>query len=187
MERPAVELLAELGWRTVNAYDERLGADGTLGRDSRRDVVLGHRLLSALRTLNPDAPDEALEEASVAISRDRAATDPTRANSEVYGLLRDGFLAGWRDEGGQEQTARITYVDWHDPAQNDLLAANQVWIAGDLYVRRVDLVLFVNGIPLVLAEFKSANRSVRAAFEDNLRDYRVAVPQLFVPNAFVIL
>jgi type I restriction enzyme R subunit len=187
VERPAVELLSELGWPTVNAYEERLGPDGTLGRDSRRDVVLGHRLLAALRTLNPDAPDAALEEAAAAISRDRSAMDPTRASREVYDLLRDGYLAAWRDDDGEEQSARIAYIDWRDPTRNDLLAANQVWIAGDLYVRRVDLVLFVNGIPLVLAEFKGANRSVRAAYEDNLRDYRVGIPQLFVPNAFVIL
>ncbi len=187
VERPAVELLAELGWWTVNAYEERLGPEGTLGRDSRRDVLLGHRLLTALRTLNPDAPEAAREEAVAAISRDRAAMDPTRANREVYDLLRDGYLAAWRDEDGEEQTARIAYVDWREPARNDLLAANQVWIDGDLYRRRVDLVLFVNGIPLVLAEFKGAHRSMRAAYEENLRDYRVALPQLFVPNAFVIL
>jgi type I restriction enzyme, R subunit len=187
VERPSVELLASLGWETVNAYEERLGAGGTLGRDSRRDVVLGHRLLAALARLNPDAPAAALEEAAAALARDRSAMDPTRANQEVYDLLRDGYLADWRDVAGDEQTARIAYVDWRDPQRNDLLAANQVWIAGDLYVRRVDLVLFVNGIPLVVAEFKGAGRTVRAAYEENLRDYRVAVPQLFVPNAFVIL
>ncbi|MEJ7569928.1 MAG: HsdR family type I site-specific deoxyribonuclease, partial [Gaiellaceae bacterium] len=187
VERPAVELLAELGWQTVNAYEERLGPDGTLGRDSRRDVVLGHRLLAALRVLNPDAPDAALEEAATAVARDRAAMDPTRANAEVYALLRDGYLAAWRDEEGEERSARIAFVDWRDPARNDLLAANQVWVAGDLYVRRVDLILFVNGIPLVLAEFKGANRSVRDAYQENVRDYRGAVPQLFGPNAFVIV
>ena len=46
-------------------------------------------------------------------------------------------------------SARVTYVDWRDPSRNDWLAANQVWVTGDLYTRRVDLVLFVNGIPLV--------------------------------------
>ena len=62
-----------------------------------------------------------------------------------------------------------------------------MWIAGDLHTRRVDLVLFVNGIPLVLAEFKAPDRSVRAAYDENLRDYRDTIPQLFWPNAFVIL
>jgi type I restriction enzyme R subunit len=187
VERPAVELLARLGWKTVNAYHELFGPVGTLGRDSRRDVVLSHRLSAALRALNPDAPDAALEEAVAAGARDRSAMGPTRANREVHDLLREGYFASWRDEDGEEQSARIAYIDWRDPSRNEWLAANQVWVAGELYVRRVDLVLFVNGIPLVLMEFKGAGRSVRAAYEDNLRDYRVAIPQLFGPNGFVIL
>jgi len=122
VERPAVKLLAALGWQTVNAYEERLGPGGTLGRDSRREVVLGHRLLAALRALNPDAPDAALDEAAAAVSRDRAAMDPTRANREIYNLLRDGYLAAWRDGDGVERTARIGFIDWRDPTRNDLLA-----------------------------------------------------------------
>ena len=113
--------------------------------------------------------------------------DPTRANQEIHELLRDGYFATWRDDSDGDQAERIRYIDWQDSKKNDWLAANQVWLAGDLYVRRADPVLFVNGIPLVLMEFKGANRSVRAAYEDNLRDYRVAVPQLFWPNAFVVL
>jgi type I restriction enzyme R subunit len=187
VERPAVELLAELGWETVNAREEVLGPGGTLRRNSRRDVVLEHRLLPALRALNPDAPDAAIEEAAATLSRDRSLLEPTRANREVYDLLRDGYLVTWRDERGEEQTVRIAYVDWRDPARNDWLAANQVWIAGDLHTRRVDLVLFVNGVPLVLAEFKEPGRPVRAAYDENLTDYRDAIPQLFWPNAFVIL
>jgi type I restriction enzyme R subunit len=187
VERPAVELLAELGWETVNAWEEVLGPGGTLGRSSRRDVVLQHRLLPALRALNPEAPDAALAEAAAAVSRDRSLLDPTRGNREVYDLLHDGYLAAWRDDRGEEHTTRIAYIDWGDPTRNVWLAANQMWIAGDLHTRRVDLVLFVNGIPLVLAEFKEPGRSVRAAFEENLTDYRDTIPQLFWPNGFVIL
>jgi type I site-specific restriction-modification system R (restriction) subunit len=91
------------------------------------------------------------------------------ASRELYDLLRDGYLATWRDDRGEQQTVRIAYVDWRDPARNEWLAANQMWIAGDLHTRRVDLVLFVNGIPLVLAEFKEPGRSVRAAY-DQLHD-----------------
>jgi type I restriction enzyme, R subunit len=62
-----------------------------------------------------------------------------------------------------------------------------VWVTGDTYKRRTDVILFVNGVPLVLMEFKAANIKVRAAYQDNLRDYRIAIPQLFWPNAFVVL
>lgn len=187
VERPAVELLAQLGWETVNAYHETLGAGGALGRDSRRDAILIHRLREALRRLNPTSSGTAVEDAITALTRDRSIMDPTRANREIYNLLRDGYLATWRDQAGDEQVERIHYMDWRNPKMNNWLAAQQVWLAGDLYLRRADLVLFVNGIPLVLMEFKGANRSVRAAFHDNLRDYRSTVPQLFSPNAFVVL
>jgi type I restriction enzyme, R subunit len=62
-----------------------------------------------------------------------------------------------------------------------------VWVAGDLHRRRADTILFVNGIPLVLAEFKEPNRPVKAAYDENLIDYYDTIPQLFWPNGFVIL
>ncbi len=187
VERPALELLAELGWTVVDAYGEKLGSDGTLGRDSIHDAVLTHRLRDAVRWLNPQVPDHIREEAVTAVVKDRSAMDPTRANREVHALLRDGYLAEWRDDLGGEQFATIQFVDLHDSTKNDWLAASQVWVAGDLHRRRTDVVLYVNGIPLVLAEFKEPNRPVKAAYDENLRDYRDTIPQLFVPNAFVIL
>ena len=90
------------------------------------------------------------------------------------------------DDRGEKRFATVRYVDFLDSTKNDWLAASQVWIAGDLYRRRADTVLFVNGIPLVLAEFKEPNRPVKAAFDENLTDYRDTIPQLFVPNGFVI-
>jgi type I restriction enzyme, R subunit len=186
VERPAVELLDDLGWDRVNAFDEMFGEGGTLGRDNRHEVVLQYRLRPALARLNPDLPAAALEEALAAVSRDRSLMDPTRANREVYDLLRDGFLATWREDG-DEKEARVAYVDWREPRQNDWLAANQVWVTGNLYTRRVDLLLFVNGVPLALMEFKEPGRPVRAAYDENLRDYRDTIPQLFVALGFVIL
>jgi type I restriction enzyme R subunit len=81
----------------------------------------------------------------------------------------------------------VRYVDFHDSTKNEWLAASQVWIAGDMHNRRADVVLFVNGIPLVLAEFKDINRPVKAAYDENLTDYRDTIPQLFWPNGLVIL
>ncbi|MGI8809092.1 MAG: HsdR family type I site-specific deoxyribonuclease [Acidimicrobiales bacterium] len=185
--RPALDLLAELGWTVVDAYGESLGAAGTLGRDSIHDVVLTHRLRDALLLLNPGVPDLVREEALAAVVKDRSVMDPVRANREIYDLLRDGYRVEWRDELGDERYATVRYVDFNDSTKNDWLAASQVWVAGDLHRRRTDAVLFVNGIPLVLAEFKEPNRPVKAAYDENLTDYRDTIPQLFWPNGFVIL
>lgn len=187
VERPALELLAELGWSVVSAWSETFGPTGTLGRDSMRDVVLTHRLRDALAALNPEVPHAAREEALEAVAKDRSLMDRTRANREVYELLRDGFRAEWQDDRGDRQYATVRYVDFGDSAANDWLAVSQLWVAGELHRRRTDLVLFVNGIPLVLAEFKEPNRPVRAAYEENLCDYRDTIPQLFTPNGFVLL
>jgi type I restriction enzyme, R subunit len=187
VERPALELLAELGWEVVDAYGEMFGPEGTLGRDSMHEVVLIHRLRDALRWLNPTVPDEVREESLTALTRDRSAMDEVRANREIYDLLRDGYRAEWQDQQGEPQFATVQFIDFLGSTKNDWLAASQVWIAGDLHRRRADVVLFVNGIPLVLAEFKEINRPVKAAYDENLTDYRDTIPRLFWPNAFVIL
>jgi type I restriction enzyme R subunit len=186
VEVPALELLAELGWEVVNAWSETFGPAGTLGRDSMHEVVLVHRLRDAIRLLNPPVPEFVREEALRAVTKDRSVMDRVRANREVHGLVRDGYRAEWVDDWGDRQFATVRFVDFGDSTKNDWLAASQVWVAGDLYRRRTDVVLFVNGIPLVLAEFKEPNRPAKAAFDENVTDYRDTVPQLFVPNGFVI-
>ncbi len=187
VERPALALLAELGWTVVDGYGETLGPAGTLGRDSLHEVVLTHRLRDALRVLNPTAPDDVREEALTAVTKDWSVMDPIRANQAIHRLLRDGYQAEWRDDRGEPCFATVRYLDFNDSTNNDWLATSQVWIAGELHRRRADTILFVNGIPLVLAEFKEPNRPVKAAFDENLCDYRDTIPQLFWPNGFVIL
>ncbi|HMP61663.1 MAG TPA: type I restriction endonuclease subunit R [Phenylobacterium sp.] len=78
-------------------------------------------------------------------------------------------------------------MDWHDVCANDFLAASQVWIDGVLHRRRPDTIGFVNGLPLLLAEWKAPTRPIHAAHAENLRDYRDAIPHLFDANGFVIL
>ena len=188
VEKPSVELLTELGWTPVDAFQEVLGPEGTLGRDSRRDVVLTHRLRFAIRKLNPKhVPDTSINEAIEALTKDRSVLDRVRANRGVYGLLRDGYRAEWTDDRGEKQVEVLRFIDLGTPLNNDLLAVQQFWVKGNLHSRRLDLALFVNGIPLVLMEFKEPNESVKAAYDNNLTDYRDTIPQLFTPNCFVLL
>jgi type I restriction enzyme R subunit len=186
VEGPSLELLEQLGWTHINAFEETFGPAGTLGRDTQRDVFLTYRLRDALRSLNPRIPDTVREEALVAVTRDRSLMDRVRANREVYDLIRDGYKAEW-EENGELKFAIVTYIDFRVADRNDLLAASQIWITGDLHRRRPDTILFVNGIPLVLLEFKEPNKPVKAAYDDNLTDYRDTIPALFAPNVFVLL
>jgi type I restriction enzyme R subunit len=187
VENPALDLLAELGWTVVDAYAEALGSSGTLGRDSIHEVILTHKLRHALHLLNPLLPDDIAEEALLEITKDRSLMDRTRASKEIHTLMRDGYRTEWRNDKGEPTFATVRYIDFIDLGNNDWLAASQVWIAGDLHRRRADTILFVNGIPLVLAEFKEPNRPVKAAYDENLSDYYDTIPQLFWPNGFIIL
>jgi type I restriction enzyme R subunit len=81
----------------------------------------------------------------------------------------------------------VRIIDWEDPGENDFLLVNQLWVTGDMYTRRPDAVGFVNGIPLILFEFKKPSEHVRHAFDDNLRDYKDTIPQLLWYNAFIVL
>ena len=187
VEQPALRLLAELGWEVVDGFDENLGPVGTLGRDSQSEAVLGYRLGDALRSLNPGLPQVALDEAAEQLVEDRSAMGRVRANREVYGLLREGAKVEVADDDGERRVVTVRFIDWGRAAANDWLAVSQFWLSGDMYRRRADVVLFVNGIPLVLVELKVSHKNVRDAFDGNLRDYRDTVPHLFWFNAFVML
>ncbi len=78
-------------------------------------------------------------------------------------------------------------IDWDEAGNNDFLAVSQFWISGELYTKRPDVIGFVNGLPLVLIEFKKPAVNVREAFDKNLADYKDTIPQLFHFNAFLLI
>src|SRR5207237_9413767 len=83
------------------------------------------------------------------------------------------------------ETVRV--IDWDTRTNNDFLLVSQLWVTGQVHTRRPDVVGFVNGIPLVLCEFKASHKSVEDAFNDNVTDYKDTIPQLFWYNALIIL
>jgi len=197
VEQPAIKLLRQLGWQTANCFDETFGPAGMLGRETSIEVVLRPRLRTALQRLNLDAPAEAIDAAIEQLTRDRNTLSPVHANREVYQLLKDGIKVPLSIQGrevggegrGQSEPEIITLrvIDWEHPARNDFFLASQFWITGDMYKRRADLIGFVNGLPLVFIELKASHRRLRTAFDDNLRDYKTTIPQVFWTNAFIIL
>jgi type I restriction enzyme, R subunit len=187
IEQPAIALLAELGWSTVNALHEKLGADGTLGRDNQGEVILLRHLRPALERLNPLLPLLAIEQAIAELTKDWSAMDPVRANRELYDLVKDGVQVEVRTDDGGSEPERVRVIDWGNPAANDFVLVSQFWVAGDMYKRRADLVGFVNGLPLVFIELKASHKKLERAYDDNLTDYRVTIPRVFWPNGLIIL
>ncbi|WP_152555097.1 HsdR family type I site-specific deoxyribonuclease [Desulfonatronum thiodismutans] len=188
VEKPAIALLEELGWTPFNAFHEFDGGLSSLGRENKSEVILKSRLREALLVLNPDAAPEAIHEAIAELSRDRSRLSMVAANREVYELLKSGVRVSVPDpEGDGESVEVIRVMDWDVPGNNDFLVCSQFWITGEMHTRRADLVGFVNGLPLVLFELKAVHRRLETAFTGNLRDYKDTIPQLFWPNALVIL
>ncbi|GCE04790.1 type I restriction endonuclease subunit R [Dictyobacter aurantiacus] len=187
VEQPAIALFDELGYETVNAYREKWGEKGTLGRETMAEVVLVPRLRLALQKLNPGASSSGLELAIEELTCSRSDLSLIQANHEIYRLLKQGVKVTVTNDDDEEVEETIRVIDWGTPSNNDFLLVSQMWITGQIYKRRTDLVGFVNGLPLVFCEFKASHKRIEDAYNNNLRDYKSAIPQLFWYNALLIL
>jgi type I restriction enzyme R subunit len=146
VEQPAIGLFAALGWQTVSALEETFGAGGTLGRETKSEVVLVGRLRLALTQFNPTLPPEAINTAVDELVRDRSAMSLEAANREVYRLLKDGITVSVPDHAhGGQKVERLRVVDWEYPENNDLVLVSQFSVTGALYTCRPDLVAACRG------------------------------------------
>lgn len=189
IEQSAIALLNEMGWETANCFHEFNQAGGSpLGRENKSEVVLVSRLRPALESLNPDLSGDAIKLAIEEITKSRSVMSPAEANREVYRLIKDGVKVTVNDPDGEGETSEtVRVIDWAEPENNDFFLASQFWISGEMYTRRTDLLGFVNGLPLVFIELKGVDKKVKAAYTDNLTDYKDTIPQLFWYNALILL
>ena len=188
VEKPAIDFLEEMGWETLDCYDEFKQGVSLLGRENKGEVVLIARLRPALARLNPDASNEAIDAAIEELTRSRGAMSLVEANWEIYRLLKEGVkvtVPDLDDEG--ETVIDLEVIDWHNPENNNFFLASQFWITGDMYTKRPDTIGFINGLPLVLMEFKRIDENLYTAYDGNLRDYKDTIPHLFWYNALIIL
>ena len=185
---PAMYLLGVMGWEEqADLYGEWADGVSSEGRRSMKEAILAPRLQVALRHLNPDMPEEGLEKAMDALQEDRRAMPAQEAARAFHGLLRDGVKVSVSDGRGGFETCTVRVIDWSEPRNNHFFVATEFWLQGEVYKRRADIVGFVNGLPLLMFELKAPSKNVKHAFDDNLRDYKETIPQLFTPNALTVL
>ncbi len=185
---PAMLLLGAVGWQEQGDLQQEWGSGtSSEGRRTMKEAILLPRLERALRHLNPDMPAEGLEKAVQALLEDRRAMPPQEAVRAFHGLLRAGVKVRVSDGRGGFETRTVKVIDWTEPRNNHFFAATEFWLQGEVYKRRADIVGFVNGMPLLLFELKAPSVNVKHAFDDNLRDYKQTIPQLFTPNAVTVL
>ena len=188
VEQPALEILAELGWTIFNADREFERSRSSLGRETAHDAILIARLRPALERLNAQLPSAAIEQALDELTRDRSRMSLTAANKEIHDLLKNGVrVAIAAADGAGESSEVVQVIDWQTASNNDFLVCAQLTIKSDMYTRRPDAVGFVNGLPLVVFEFKAIHQRLENAVKDNIRDYKQHIPQLFWTNGVIIV
>jgi len=189
VQRTTTEYLRDnLGWESVYAYNtETFGADGTLGRLSDREVVLTRYLNQKLVEFNPGLPETAYEDAVRQIVETSVTQTTITTNREKYLLLKDGVQVTFRNDKNELKRQRLRVFDLNNPENNHFLCVRELWIRGDIYHKRPDIIGFVNGIPLLFIECKNVHKDLETAYNKNFADYKDTIPHIFHHNAFVML
>ena len=174
-----------------NGYEIRFGPDLAEGKTKERDyteVVLQARLRAAINKLNPDIPAGAREDAFKKVMRTASITVIDN-NESFHHLLTEGVDVKFSIGDGKTKTDKVWLIDFANPENNEFLAVNQYTVVENNNNKRPDIVLFINGLPLVVIELKNAadeNADVGAAFRQ-LQTYQQLIPSLFTYNAFLVI
>ena len=188
-EKSAIEQLENLWYKYFDASKETFSNwISNLGRSFQSDVILKPSLEQAFQKLNPDLKSEHIQQAirELKTLTELALNDSQdlfNLNYQFYQFLKYGITIKVN-----KKDKKIKFVDFENPANNEFLVVNQLtlkWKFG--FEKRPDLIFFLNGFPVVVFEFKAPDVDLIQAYEKNIEDYKRAISQLFVPNAFVVL
>jgi len=175
-----------LGWEY--AHGPEIAPDGDIPeREDWGDVVLAGRLQDALERINPSIPGEAIEEAMRQVLRPESPS-LIENNRRFHQMLTDGVDVSWRTDEGEKHD-KVWLLDRGDAANNEFLVVNQFTVIEDKRNRRPDVVLFVNGLPLVVIELKNPaeeKTTLRHAY-NQLQTYKKDIPSLFTYNALLVI
>ena len=188
VEQTVIKLIQELWGNSecyINAYTDE--DDAKLGRNNRGETVLIKYLRPALEKINAHVDVSAIDEALNEITRSRAHLSLIAANTEIYALLRDGVSVAIRRSTGEMDSEKVRVFDFENPENNNFMLVSQMWITGPIYTKRPDLIVFVNGIPLINIELKSVEKNLKDALTDNITPYKEAIPQLYWYNMGLII
>ena len=181
VEDATLAYLESLGWTIAPSA-------AAAERTDYGQVVLEQRLRDALARLNPSLPDSALDDAFRKLTRPEGATLETR-NRAFHLMLVNGVAVEYRASDGSVRGAQAQVVSFDDAGANDWLAVNQFTVSENRYIRRPDIALFVNGLPLALIELKNPadeDATIRTAWQQ-LQTYKTELPALFAMNEALVV
>ena len=186
IEELAIEDLENIGYQYLYGPDIAPD-DNHAERQTYDQVVLTERLQAAITRLNPTIPYTAQADALNQVLRVNSP-DLDASNEAFHRLLTEGVTVEYQHEGNAKGDL-VWLIDFNQPDNNDFHVVNQMTIIENQKEKRPDVILFVNGLPLVVIELKNAvneKATVRTAFKQ-LQTYKQTIPSLFVYNALLVL
>ena len=181
-----MDWLSGLGWNIADGSELAPDGEGA-ERSDYGGVVLRGSLRDALARLNPEFPSEALHDAARQLTRAQGSTTEAR-NRAFHLMLRNGVTVEYSSDG-RVRGGQARVLDFDEPSNNDWLAVNQFTVTENRHQRRLDVVLFVNGLPLAVIELKNPtdpDATVWTAWQQ-LQTYKSDLPTLFSMNAALMV
>lgn len=186
IEQYQLQLLQNLGYSYSNGYD--IQPEGrNQERESFGEVILKDRLPQAISRINPTIPYDAQYQAQREIFN-IASSDLLNNNEIFHKYLTEGITVEYQ-KNGETRGEPVKLIDWEHPENNEFLAVNQFTVIEDNHNHRPDIVLFINGLPLVVIELKNAaneKANLNAAY-NQLQTYKRRIPSLFTYNALLVI
>ncbi|MBU1113608.1 MAG: type I restriction endonuclease subunit R [Bacteroidetes bacterium] len=186
IELLAIEQLEKLGYNYIYAPDIAPDSDRP-ERESFEDVLLVNRLKLAVNRINSTIPADAREDAIKQIMR-LSSPELISNNETFHRMLTEGIKVTYK-KNGDTRGDYVWLIDFNNPENNEFLVANQFTVVENNVNKRPDIIIFINGIPLVVIELKNPavdNATIMSAFKQ-LDTYKKAIPSLFTYNGFLII
>lgn len=185
-ETPAIEQLKKLGYDYIHGDELDPEFKEKCERSSRREVVLIERLRKKLKEINEDLAENTINKAIRRVTYIQAE-GLIEANQKFHRDLIAGISVE-QDIGGRRQKKTVKFIDFENPDKNEFLVINQYWVKGPAETNRPDIVIFINGIPLVVIECKSpvARQGGLDKALTQLIRYQNEIPHLFQTNQILI-
>lgn len=178
----------EYGWKRIEC-DARVEAQNEVlitGRANPSECILPDILLASLKRINPQIEETVLQNIVHDLRKDFTGTDMVDTNYSLYQKIRNGIKVPIR-KNGKEDFDIVKLIDFDAVLLNDFHCVNQMWIKGHYRYRRPDVLLFVNGLPVVFIELKNSTVKIEEAYNKNLTSYRQDIPNIFAFNQICVL
>ncbi len=178
----------EYGWKRIECDPnvEKQDDVGETGRSSVKECILPDVFRIALIRINPQVDVTVIDRIVNEYRRDFTGTDMVDTNYRYYKQLREGYKIDTRNKKGDDFEI-VKLIDYDNVDNNDFHCVNQMWIKGHYNYRRPDVLLFVNGLPVVFIELKNSTVKVEEAYNKNLVSYRKDIPNIFAFNQICVL